>query len=331
MNDRDLAFILEDLPAADGSAAAELRERARSVLRPRDAFRRLDEVAAWMAGWHRTPSPRVERPAAVVFVASHGVAAAGVSAYPAWVTAAMRDALQDGAATASVLARHVGALLQVVDVGTDEPTRDLGTEAALTYEQVERSFEAGRRAVAAFDPVPDLLVIGEMGIGNTTAAAAVCHALFGMTAEDWTGRGTGVDDDGLRRKIDVVRRACARPFARTPIEVLRQVGGAELVAMCGAAIEARLRSIPVVQDGFVVTASLAALEVARPGALEHVVAGHRSSEPGHRMLLEKLGMEPLLDLDLRLGEGSGALLTVPLIRLAVACATEVATFEERGL
>jgi nicotinate-nucleotide--dimethylbenzimidazole phosphoribosyltransferase len=170
-----------------------------------------------------------------------------------------------------------------------------------------------------------------MGIGNTTAAAATCAALFGRTAEDWTGRGTGVDEPTYARKVAAVRRAVDRIRDLTPVEIMREVGGSELAAMAGATLEARLRSLPILLDGFVVTAAVAPLDVIAPGALDHCLAAHVSSEPGHRLLLEKLGKQPLLDLDLRLGEGSGALMALPLIGLACAAVTDVATFEEWGI
>ncbi len=172
-----------------------------------------------------------------------------------------------------------------------------------------------------------------MGIGNTTVAAAVCATLFGGDASIWTGRGTGVDDDGLSRKVTAVEAATtrARGLGLAPLEVLCEVGGAELVAIAAAVVEARRRSIPVVLDGFVVGAAVASLHAARPGALDHCVAGHRSAEPGHGLLLERLELDPLVDLELRLGEASGALVAVPIVRLAAAAVTDVATFGEWGL
>lgn len=325
----ELARLLDDPPGPDEAAAAAVRDRARRVLRPTGALARLDEVAAWLAGWQRSLRPRVERPAALVFVADHGVVAEGVSAYPQEVTGAMLRALRDGAATVAVMAREVGAGLSVVDVGVGRPTGNLAREDALSGERFHACVEAGRGAVAELRA--DLLVLGEMGIGNTTAAAALCAVLFGGPAEEWTGRGTGVDDRGLARKVAVVEEARRRAGEVPPGEALRRVGGAELAAVAGAALEARRRSIPVLLDGFVVTAACAALEAARPGALDHCLAGHCSGEPGHRLLLEKLGKPPLLDLGLRLGEGSGGLAAIPLVRLAAACATDVATFEEWGL
>jgi len=321
--------LLLDLPEPDAAARAAVEQRAARVLRPSGALARLDAVAAWLASWQRTDRPAVQRPAALVFVGDHGVATEGVSAYPAGVTAAMYEALDAGAATAAVFARHLGVELRVIDVGVGHPTGNLLHESALRRGRFDESFHAGRAAVAALDT--DLLVLGEMGIGNTTAASAVCAAIFGMTAEDWTGRGTGLDDASYAYKVDVVERARTRVGDVTPLAALRELGGSELVAMAGAALEARRSSVPVVLDGFVVTAALAVLEAARPGALDHCIAGHRSTEPGHRLLLEKLGKDPLLELDLRLGEGSGALLAVPLIALAARAVTDVATFEEWGL
>jgi nicotinate-nucleotide--dimethylbenzimidazole phosphoribosyltransferase len=328
--DEALASILAPLPGPDAGSASAVRERTADILRPAGALARLDEVAAWLAAWQRTTRPRVDHPVAVVFVADHGVVAEDVSAYPAWVTREMLRALESGSATANVMARAVGARLKVVDVGVERPSGNIAHEPALPNGRFSECLEAGRRTVSELGDV-DLLVLGEMGIGNTTAAAAVSATLFGGPAEDWTGRGTGIDDATYGRKVSVVERARRRADDSGPFEVLRQVGGSELASIAGAVLEARLRSIPVVLDGFVVTAACAAVEVATPGALDHCLAGHCSGEPGHYLLLEKLGKPPLLDLGLRLGEGSGALAAVPLIRLAAVCATDVATFEEWGL
>jgi nicotinate-nucleotide--dimethylbenzimidazole phosphoribosyltransferase len=328
--DRQVAHLLAGAPGPDERAAAAVAGRAAAVLRPAGALARLDELAGWLAAWQGTTRPAVRRPAAVVFAADHGVAASGVSAYGAEVTAAMVKALREGVATACVLARQVGATLDVVDVGVGDPTGDLARGPALDPARFRACVQAGRDAVAGLDA--DLLVLGEMGIGNTTAAAAVTAILLDRTAGAATGRGAGVDDAGLARKIAAVEAARVRvPTGTAPMEVLRQAGGAELAALAGAALEARLRRLPLVLDGFVVTAAVAPLELLRPGALANAVAGHRSAEPGHAALLERLGKRPLLDLGMRLGEGSGALAAVPLLRLAAAAVTEVATFAEWGL
>jgi nicotinate-nucleotide--dimethylbenzimidazole phosphoribosyltransferase len=327
--DEEVGRLLAGAPGPDERAAAAVAERARRVLRPAGALARLDELAVWLAAWQGTERPAVRRPAVLVFAADHGVAAVGVSAYPAEVTAAMLKALRKGVATACVLAGQVGATLDVVDVGVGDPTGDLTREPALDPTRFRACFQAGRQAVAGLDA--DLLVLGEMGIGNTTAAAAVTAILLGVPAEASTGRGTGVDDAGLARKLAAVGAARRRVGNAAPLEVLRQAGGAELAALAGAAVEARLRRLPLVLDGFVVTAAVAPLELVNAGALANAVAGHRSAEPGHQALLARLGKLPLLDLGMRLGEGSGALAAVPLLRLAAASVTEVATFAEWGL
>ena len=322
--------FLKEAPEEDQANREAVAARAAQVLRPAGALARLDAVAAWLAAWQRTSKPSVNKPAVVVFAADHGVTAEGVSAYPAEVTEAMLRALREGVATAAAMARTVGAELHVLDVGVGRPTGNIAIEPALTEEQFQEMFEMGRASVSALNT--DLLIFGEMGIGNTTPAAAVASALFGGPAEEWTGRGTGISDAGLGHKVEVVERARARlDYAATPIEILRQLGGSELVAIAGATVEARRRSIPIVLDGFVVTSAVAPLEVLAPGALDHCIAGHRSPEPGHGLLLDKLGKEPLLDLGLRLGEGSGAIAAVPLVRLAAAAVVDVATFEEWGL
>ena len=318
--------IAPELPRPDVEARARVAMRSAGTLRPRDALLRLDELAAWLAGWQRTDRPAVSSPAVVVFAADHGVARRGVSAYPQSITAAMFRALQEGAATAAVMARAVGAELRVVDVGVGDPTGDIAVEDAMSHEKFAASFEAGRQEVRDLDC--DLLALGEIGIGNTTAAAALAAALFGLDANQWVGRGTGIDDASLARKVEVVELARQRVTGDPPFEILRRVGGAELAAIAGATLEARLRSIPIVLDGFVATAAVATLAMVQDGALDHCVAGHCSAEPGHRLLLDQLHLDPLLQLDLRLGEASGALAAIPLIRLACVCTTEVATFFE---
>jgi nicotinate-nucleotide--dimethylbenzimidazole phosphoribosyltransferase len=319
---------LARLPEADADAAAAVRSRAADILRPAGALARLDDLAVFVAGWQRSATPRIERPAGIIFAADHGVAAKGdVSAYPTQVTAAMLAAFQQQRATVSALARSVGATVTAIDVGVGEATGDIREEAALDPQRFADIVGAAIVAVDALDT--DLLVIGEMGIGNTTVAAALAATLLGGTGADWVGRGTGVDDAGLARKAAAVDAATERVQGITdPIELMREVGGAELTAMAAACIAARLRSIPVLLDGYVSTAAMLPLHAAAPHALDHCVVGHCSAEPGHRRVLGHLGREPLLDLGLRLGEGSGAMAAVPLVRMACAAVVEVPTFTE---
>lgn len=325
--------IVSDLLDARGSdllSSAAVKQRAAEVLRPIGALRRLDEVAEWLAGWQRTDCPAVSKPGLLLAAADHGVESRGVSAYPQEVTTAMADAIRAGVATSTVLASSLDVALRLLDVGVGNPTSDLVAADAMDLGRFSSAFEAGRAAVADMDV--DLLLIGEMGIGNTTAAAAVSHALFGGDADDWVGTGTGIDEETRRQKSLVVDQAVQRlGQLGDPIEVLRRVGGAEMAALAGATVEARVRSIPVLLDGYVTCAAVAPLEVAVPGALDHVLAAHVSPERGHERLLARLSKQPLLDLSMRLGEGSGALIAVPIIRAAALAVTDVATFDEWGL
>ncbi|MEM8748506.1 MAG: nicotinate-nucleotide--dimethylbenzimidazole phosphoribosyltransferase [Actinomycetota bacterium] len=325
-----LADRLAGLPDPDVDARDAVSARAAQVLRPAGALARFDEVAAWLAGWQRTTTPAVRRPAALVFAADHGVAAsAPVSAYETSITAAMVSAFDREVATMSALCRRVGATVDVVDVGVGRPTGDLRHEPALDPDRFDEVVEQAFGAVDRLDT--DLLVVGELGIGNTTAAAAVAAALSGGDVAGWVGRGTGVSDEALAVKVQAVSdgvERIRREGVDDPIETLRQVGGAELVAMAAAVVAARHRSIPVVLDGYISTASVFPLHVAAPGALDHCLPGHRSAEPGHGRLLDAAELRPLLELDLRLGEGSGAMAAVPLVDLACASVVDVATFDE---
>ena len=322
-----------DLPGADRVARAAVAERATQVLRPPGALATLDELAVWLAGWQRTAQPAVIQPGLGVFVGSHGVCDEGVSAYPSEINGAMATALREGVGTAAVMARHLGARTEVVDVGIDRPTANLAVADAMGPDRFAEAWSVGAATTdLLIDEGCDLLVFGEMGIGNTTAAAAVAAGLFGGDARIWCGRGAGVDDQGLLRKIDVVERGVARLGPDpSPMDVLRCVGGTELVAIAAAVWRARRRSVPVLLDGYIATAAVAPLACIRADALDHCRAAHRSAEQAHGALLERLGLEPILDLGLRLGEGSGALVAVPIVALAAASVVEVATFSEWGL
>ena len=314
----------------DEVARAAVEGRANEILRPPGALHRLDQIAVWLAGWQRTSRPSVDHPAMVVFAADHGVCVEGISAFPSSVTAEVQRALEAGVGTAAVMSRVLGVDFEVVDVGVGNPTANLAVEAALTPARFAEAYRTGAAAVdRAAAQGADLVMFGEMGIGNTTAAAAVVAALFGGPVGQWTGRGTGIDDEALERKRDVVNRAVGRLIPDTPPrEVLREVGGSELVAIAAGVERARELSLPVILDGFIVTAAVAPLAVDQPGALDHCIAGHCSAEAGHRLLLEQLDLVPLLELNMRLGEGSGALAALSLVKLAAAAVIDVATFAE---
>ncbi len=324
----DIARALES--TIDQTSFDAVATRAASTLRPAGAFGRLDETAAWLAGWQRTDHPGINNPGVIIFGADHGVAARGVSSYPAEITILMKDAILAGVATSSALAAATGAELNFVDVGVGDPTEDFTLADAMSDGRFQSAWDSGVEAVRSCGH--DVLILGELGIGNTTSAAAIAAALLGGGGKAWAGRGTGVDDEGLARKVETVDAGVARLGADPePLTVLRSVGGAELVAMAGACVEARRRSIPLVLDGFIATAALLPLHVMAPGILDHTLAGHCSAEGGHRRLLEAIEKVPLIELDLRLGEATGALVALPILRLAVAAVLDCATFDEVGL
>ncbi len=324
-----LRLELATAPAADTDSVAAVQARANDILRPPGALARLDEIAVWMAGWQRTDQPDVNAAQVLIFAGDHGVVEAeGVSAFPAEITGAMLAAFQKGVATVNALAAAVGATVQAVDVGVGQPTGNLRVEPAMDNKRFEAAFDAGRQAVASLSSV-DLLVVGEMGIGNTTAAAAVAASIAGGKPEQFVGKGTGVADEALANKIAVVADAVARIAQVTdPMQVLQEVGGTELVAMAGAIFEARMRSIPMVLDGYIASASALAMYAFDPALSEHMVAGHLSEEPGHIRVLAHMGLSPIVRLDLRLGEASGAVVAIPIVRMACHAVTKVATFAE---
>lgn len=315
-------------PHADAQAAAAARNG--QLTKPPGALGRLEDLAIWFAGWQGTERPRCERPQVLVFAGNHGVVAQGVSAFPAEVTVQMVANFRHGGAAINQLSKTFGADMAVHALELDRPTVDFTVGAAMSEAEVVAALRTGWEAV---DPAADVLVTGEMGIGNTTPAAALAAALFGGDPAGWVGRGTGVDDAGLKRKADAVARGLALHDAvlGDPLEVLRCLGGRELAAMAGAIARARVERVPVVLDGFICTASAAVLEKAVAGSLDHCVAGHLSAEGAHGRLLAELGKEPLLNLGLRLGEGSGAALALGIVKGALACHSGMATFAEAGV
>ena len=267
---------------------------------------------------------------ALVFAGNHGICARGVSPYPASVTAQMVANFAAGGAAISRLTRTYGAALEVIALDLDRPTSDFTVSPAMSEAEC---LDAVGRGAAAVPDRADLLLLGEMGIGNTTVAAALCCALFGGAPASWVGPGTGLDDAGMARKSEAVAAGVAlhRLHLDDPFEVLCRVGGREQAALVGAILAARRRSIPVVLDGFVCCAAAAVVARLVPGGLGHCLAGHRSAEPAHGRLLEMLGLAPLLDLGMRLGEGSGAAMALGILRGAVACHADMATFAEAGV
>lgn len=326
----DLRALCADLPEGDATRAAQVAAREAQLTKPPGSLGRLEQLVAWLARWQRRNPPRLQQVEILVFAGNHGVTARGVSAYPAAVTAQMVANFSAGGAAINQLATSAGATLRVVPLSLDEPTADFTVAPAMGESEFIAAVATGYEAVSAS---ADLVCLGEMGIGNTTVAGAIAAALFGGGGARWAGRGTGVDEGGLARKRDVIDAALARheDALADPLRIAAAVGGRELAAILGATIAARRQNIPVVLDGFVSTAAAAPLRKLRADGLDHAVAGHLSAEAGHRALLDELGLAPLLQLDMRLGEASGAAVAIPLLRAALACHTGMATFGEAGV
>lgn len=322
--------LMDDLPVADAAAESATCEREAVLTKPAGALGRLEEISAWLSAWQGRHPPVLDNAHGLVFAGNHGVTAQGVSAFPPEVTVQMVANFAAGGAAINQLTRAFGAELRVIDLELDRPTVDFTTAPAMSEAECMEAFHAG------FEVVPldaDVILVGEMGIGNTTSAAAICHALFGGTPAEWVGPGTGLDDVGIARKAVVVEQAAILhgEALADPLEALRRVGGRELAAIVGAVLAARFRRAPVILDGFVATAAAAVLYGLDAGALDHCIAGHVSAEPGHKKLLDRIGKPPLLALGMRLGEASGAAMALGILRGAVAAHTGMASFAEAGV
>ena len=326
----DIRAFCRDLPGGDARAADAATLRQQTLTKPPGSLGRLEQLAIWLARWQRREIPKLERVTVAVFAGNHGIAARGVSAYPQAVTAQMVANFAGGGAAINQIAALAGADLVVVPIELDRPTRDFTIADAMDVDEFLQAVETGYRTVP---PQCDLLAVGEMGIGNTTTAAMLCAALLGGDARRWVGRGTGVDDAGLARKAATIEAALGhhRGILGDPLKVAATLGGRELAAIAGAILAARRHRIPVLLDGFVATAAIVPLTRLDAGITDHCRAGHVSAESGHRALLGELGLEPLLDLEMRLGEASGAGVAILLLRAAVACHAGMATFAEAGV
>ena len=326
----EFAAILQQAPEVDRQALDAAHDRNGQLTKPPGALGRLEDLAIWYAGWRGTPKPQIAAPQVVIFAGNHGVTAQGISAFPAEVTEQMVLNFQSGGAAINQLSSCFGARLDVHALQLDRPTADFTQGPAMSEDECVAALKTGWAAV---DETSDLLVTGEMGIGNTTSAAAIALALYGGSGADWAGRGTGVDDAGLSRKAKVIEAGLAAnpQAAGNGLEALRCLGGRELVAMVGAIARARILRVPVILDGFICSAAAAALAHAVPGILDHTVAGHVSAEGAHKAILDQIGKKPLLSMDMRLGEGSGGALAISMLQAAVACHTGMATFAEAGV
>ncbi len=326
----DILALFDSFPLIDQESVEKVQARDGMLTKPPGSLGRLEEIAEWLAGWQASYPPKVDRPITVVFAGNHGVVGQGVTAYPAEVTAQMVTNFQTGGAAVNQICETFGAGLKVFELALEIPTKDITQEPAMDEESCAATIAFGMEAIA---DKPDLLCIGEMGIGNTTIAAAMCCGLYGGKAADWVGPGTGVDDAGLARKIEAVERAVAlhKDHCKDPLELLRRLGGREIAAMVGAILAARIGNIPVLFDGYIATAAAAIIHAISPAGLDHCLAAHCSAEPAHAALLEKLDMEPLLNLRMRLGEGSGASLAIGIVQASANLHNGMATFDQAGV
>lgn len=341
-------FWLAPPPAPDEDCGARARDRQNRLTKPPGSLGQLEQLAVTLAAQQGRDRPGVDRIRIVVFAADHGVCAEGVSAFPQAVTGQMIANFAAGGAAISVLARSLDAELEVINLGTVEPppvadgvvdetiapgTANLAREPAMSRDQLQAALAAGERAVErAVQADTELFIGGEMGIGNTTSAAALACALLGESPEALVGPGTGLDDQGLAHKMEVVRAALRRLGPEDdPLTLLAELGGFEIAALAGAFLAAGQRRLPVLVDGFIVTAAVLAAVRIQPGLRAWLHFAHGSAEPGHRRLLTALEAEPLLDLGMRLGEGSGAATAVPLLRAACDLHNRMARFEDAGV
>ncbi len=323
----DIRQMLADMPGPDMQSANAVRAREAHLTKPAGSLGRMEEIAEWLAAWQGKASPRVDRPLVCVFAGNHGVVAQGVSAYPQSVTRQMLENFAAGGAAINQICAAFDLGFKVFDLALDLPTGDFTQEDALDERACVATMAFGMEALVGG---ADLLCLGEMGIGNTTSAAAIYAALYGGDAAFWCGRGTGLDDAGLSRKVAAVEAGLAlhRAHLADPLEVLRRFGGREVAAIAGAILAARLQRIPVILDGYVVCAAAAVLHALDDSALDHCLAGHLSAEGAHREVLARLGKQPLLALDMRLGEGTGAALAAGLVKAAAGIHSGMATFEQ---
>jgi nicotinate-nucleotide--dimethylbenzimidazole phosphoribosyltransferase len=326
----EIRMRFASLPARSDAAVAAVRARDAQLTKPPGALGRLEEIVEWLAAWQGVPEPAVARPLVAVYAGNHGVVAQGVSAFPASVTAQMVQNFMTGGAAINQICKAHGIGLKVYELALERPTQDFTQGPAMDEREAAATFAYGFEAI---EGGIDLLAPGEMGIGNTTSAAAIYAALYGGPAARWTGRGTGVDDAGLARKNAAIDAALTLHGAHLsdPLEIMRRLGGREIVAIAGAITAARLNRVPVVLDGFVACAAAALLHAITPDAIAHCLCGHVSAEGAHGEALALMGKKPILDLGMRLGEGSGAALAIAIIRTALACHSGMATFESAGV
>ena len=326
----EVRLLIDELPGPDYESQKSVAERESKLTKPEGALGKLEQIVDWLAAWQGEYPPKINHPRTAVFAANHGVAELGVSAFPSSVTEQMVQNFISGGAAVNQLCKVFDSDLRVYELALEQPTNDFTKGPAMTEAECAHAMAYGMMAV---EPGLDVLCLGEMGIGNTTSASALSLALFGGNAKDWVGNGTGISSDALDKKIKIVQQSCEihKNKEGDPLAVFAALGGLELAAIAGAILAARLARVPVVLDGFACTVAAAILYAIKPCTINHCLVSHCSVEPGHKKLLGKINKDPLLDLGMRLGEGSGATLALGIIRAALECHLGMATFESAGI
>lgn len=326
----DYRRAIADLPLADKGAIQKAQERQKQLTKPHGSLGRLEELALWMASWQSTEKPQINTPSCLIFAGNHGVASLGVSAFPPEVTAQMVANFAAGGAAINQLTAVAGASLEVIPLLLDTPTHDFTQRPAM---DMDETLDAMSQGTSAIPHDTDVLLLGEMGIANSTVAAAIALATLGGNAQDWVGAGTGVDADGIKLKAEIITKAINinKNALSDGLSIISAIGGRELAAIAGAVLAARHQRIPVLLDGFISTAAALPLLMDNPAAWEHCQISHLSQEPGHLRIIQKTNKIPILDLGLRLGEASGAATALPILKAAVATHSHMATFTQAGV
>ncbi|UNE53383.1 nicotinate-nucleotide--dimethylbenzimidazole phosphoribosyltransferase [Bartonella machadoae] len=322
----DFRALLTNLPIADDFSMTLAKRRQEKLTKIQGAMGKLGDIAVWYAGWRGAEKPVVKRPLVAIFSGNHGIIEENVTSFPQSMTQKMVENFATGGAAINQICIAYDLGLKIFDLALEYPTMNITKDAAMDERSAAATMAFGMESIAGGT---DLLCIGEMGIGNTTIASALCLALFGGEVEEWTGDGMGFDGEFYQRKIAAIKTAVSlhKDYFNDPFEIMRRLGGREIAAMIGAILAARMEKIPVILDGFVATAAAAVLYKMHPRALDHTLVGHVSSESGHHKLLKKIGKEPLLDLKMRLGEGTGAAIAAGIVKAAVLTHAQMAVFE----
>lgn len=327
-NFQELDVFYSDMPEADSAAIAAAEAHQSQLTKPPGALGKLEDLALFMAGWQQTAHPKIDKAQALIFAGNHGVCAQGVNPFPQDVTTQMVANFKAGGAAMNQLCAVSGAELSVIALDLETPTGDFSKGPALDETAL---FAAMQQGAAAIDTSSDIILLGEMGIGNSTVSAALAASLFGGDVMGWVGAGTGSDDAGMKHKAAIIETAIALHGMQDGLSALLAFGGREQAAICGAILAARAAHIPVMLDGFICTAAAAPLYKQYPKALDHCLVAHMSVEPGHKKLLAEMQKEALLDLQMRLGEGTGAALALSILKGAIACHNDMATFSSAGI